>query len=86
MLFNGGTAPESIRDLLHDSPVATDGEFELLGVHYPIIRSQPVPHPFSWNDPPTLVELYSVQLADLGHGIHLLLVCFNNQSLAYAGF
>lgn len=70
VLFNEGTTTESIRELLHDSPAVVDGEFELHGVRYPIIRSQPVPHSYSWNDPPTVVKQYSVQLTDLGHGIY----------------
>lgn len=71
MLFEG-TAPESIRKLLDDNPVSIDGEFELNGVRYPIVRSQPVPHDFRWDDPPSLVELYTVRLIDLGHGNTIL--------------
>lgn len=74
VLFCDGADPESIRKLLNDSPLVSDGEFELHGVRYPMIRSQPVPHPFNWNDPPTRVELYSVQLIDLGHGIHSMFI------------
>ncbi|OJA14155.1 hypothetical protein AZE42_09594 [Rhizopogon vesiculosus] len=43
-----------------------DGEFELNGARYPIMRSQPIPHPFKWNDPGITVELYSVCLTDFG--------------------
>ncbi|KDR77473.1 hypothetical protein GALMADRAFT_65701 [Galerina marginata CBS 339.88] len=66
VLFAEGTAPQSIEKLLEDNPVSVNGEFELHGVQYPIILSQPVPHPFRWDDRPTEVELYSVMLADLG--------------------
>jgi serine/threonine-protein kinase SRPK3 len=70
VLFLDGTAPDSIRELLNDSPLSIDGEFELNGVNYPIIHSQPVPHQWSWDDPAMLVELYTVRLIDFGHGIH----------------
>ena len=70
MLFCDGTAPASIRKLLDSIPLVVDGEFELYGTRFPIIRSQPIPHPFKWNDPPIRVELYYVRLDDFGHGIH----------------
>ncbi|KAF8902208.1 kinase-like protein [Gymnopilus junonius] len=67
VLFDEGIDPESIQEFLNDNPLSIDGEFELHGVRYPIIRSQPIPHPFSWDDPPSEVELYSVSLTDFGH-------------------
>ena len=74
VLFLDGTAPDSIRKLLNDSPLSVDGEFELNSVNYPIIRSQPLPHQWSCDDPAMLVELYTVRLIDFGHGIHPLFV------------
>lgn len=68
VLFAEGTAQQTIREYLDDSPFSIAGEFELHGVQYPIILSQLIPHPFRWNDGPTEVELYSVTLADLGNG------------------
>jgi serine/threonine-protein kinase SRPK3 len=49
-----------------------DEEFEIHGVRYPIVRSQPIPHPFKWNDPGMVVEQYMVCLTDFGHSIHFL--------------
>jgi len=72
VLFKDGTAVPTIRELLHDSPTVIDGEFEIHGVRYPIVRSQPIPHPFKWNDPGTVVEQYTVCLTDFGHGIDFL--------------
>ncbi|KAJ8582922.1 kinase-like protein [Rhizopogon salebrosus TDB-379] len=64
VLFNEGNAPQTIKALLDQSPQVTDGEFELKGARYPIMRSQPIPHPFKWDDPGIMVELYSVCLTD----------------------
>jgi serine/threonine-protein kinase SRPK3 len=60
VLFNEGNAPQTIKELLDQSPQVIDGEFELKGARYPIMRSQPIPHPFKWDDPDITVELYSV--------------------------
>ncbi len=75
MLFSDGTAPETIRKLLEASPPLVDGDFELCGRRYPLIHSQPVPHPFSWDDPPKLVELYFVQLVDFRNGHSIFSSC-----------
>jgi len=74
VLFREGTAPGTIKKLLDESPQIIDGEFELKGTRYPIMRSQPIPHPFLWNDPPITVELYSLCLIGLGSGKHSLFV------------
>ena len=74
MLFDEGTAQQTIREHLDDSPISIDGEFELHGVQYPIILSQPIPHSCRWDDRPTEVELYCVRLADLGNGTHLFIL------------
>ena len=49
-----------------------DGEFELNGVRYPLVRSQPIPHPFKWNDTGMIVEQYTFCLAGLGHGMCII--------------
>jgi len=67
VLFDEGTGTGTIQKLLDESPVQIDGEFELDGVRYPLVRSQPIPHPFKWNDPGIIVEQYPVRLTDLGH-------------------
>ncbi|KAJ8590256.1 kinase-like protein, partial [Rhizopogon salebrosus TDB-379] len=64
VLFNEGNAPRTIKELLDQSPQVIDGEFELKGARYPIMRSQPIPHPFKWDDPGITVELYSVCVTD----------------------
>jgi len=74
VLFAEGTARQTVRELLDDSPISIDGEFELHGAQYPIVLSQPIPHPFKWDDSPTEVELYSVEVADLGSGTHLFIL------------
>jgi serine/threonine-protein kinase SRPK3 len=72
VLFCDGTDGESIQRLLDTSPPSIVCDFELHGERYPIIQSQPIPHPWRWDDPPTRVELYSVRLIDLGHGTSFL--------------
>ena len=72
VLFNEGNASQTIKELLDQSPQVTDGEFELKGTHYPIMRSQPIPHPFKWDNPGIMVELYSVCVTDFGSGKHSL--------------
>jgi serine/threonine-protein kinase SRPK3 len=74
MLFTEETAQQTIQELLDDSPISIDREFELHGVQYPIILSQLIPHPFRWDDCPTEVELYSVRLANLRNGTHLFVL------------
>ena len=73
ILFSDDTAPETIQKLLNESSLTVDGEFELYGMRYPIIRSQPVLHPFSWNDRPVVAELYSVRLVGFGRGYSTLI-------------
>ena len=71
MLFKDGTVTPAIQKLLDESPVMIDGEFESHGVRYPVVLSQPIPHPFKWDDTGIVVEQYTVCLTDLGHGMHL---------------
>src|ERR1700691_3757364 len=68
VLFSEGTDPKTLETLLDQDPQVVDGEFELKGVNYPIMRSQPIPHPFRWNDPGILVETYPVCLMDFSNG------------------
>jgi hypothetical protein len=67
-LFNEGTDTKTLETFLGQNPQVVDGEFELKGVNYPIMRSQPIPHPFRWNDPGILVETYPVCLTDFSNG------------------
>ena len=50
-----------------DGPPTIDREFEVSGKRYPIMRSQPFTHEFSWNSSPQMTELLSVYLTDFGH-------------------
>jgi serine/threonine-protein kinase SRPK3 len=77
VLFTEGAAPQTIRELLDNTPISIDGEFELHGTQYPIILSQPVPNRFQWDDPPIEVELYTVGLTDLGNGMGLYFTTFD---------
>jgi serine/threonine-protein kinase SRPK3 len=70
VLFIEGTATQTLKQLLDQNPQIVDNEFELKGTHYPIMRSQPVPHPFRWNDSGIITETYSVCLTDFSNGGH----------------
>jgi serine/threonine-protein kinase SRPK3 len=74
VLIDEGTDLQTIKEHPDQSPQIIDGEFELKGARYPIMRSQPIPHPFKWNDPGITVELYSICLTDFGSGKHSLLL------------
>ena len=70
VLFLDGTDPESIQEHLDRSTQVIEGDFELKGARYPIMRSQPIPSTFHWDDPGITVELYSFCLIDFGSGKH----------------
>jgi hypothetical protein len=44
------------------------GEIELQGKTYPILRPQPLPHTFKWDDEYMVAELRLFCLNDVGHG------------------
>jgi len=80
-MFTEGTGWRSIQRLLRNSPQRIDGEFELKGRYYQVMRSQPLPNSFLWDDPPIIVELYGLRLAGLSNGKHSLFVQY--RSLAH---
>jgi len=71
-MFDEGTDWLSIEELLDKSPQKIDGEFELKGACYQIMRSQPIPNFFRWNDHRITVESYTLCLAGLSSGKHPL--------------
>jgi serine/threonine-protein kinase SRPK3 len=69
VLFNIACDDESIGAWLSKSgPSTIDGEFEFEGQLLPIVRSQPIPHGFRWDQSPSVTELLNVTLIDFGHG------------------
>ena len=50
---------------------STNGEVELDGATYPVLRLQPQPHGFTWDNMARAVEWYSFVLNDFRHGAHL---------------
>lgn len=75
VLFGPGHDNPGIDALLLDEPPAVDGEFELYGKRYPIMRSQPLRHKFPWDASRHLTELLSVYLTDFSHGPFSLFFC-----------
>jgi serine/threonine-protein kinase SRPK3 len=67
ILFCIGNSPDHIDSQLESTPLETDGDIEVNGVSYPIMRPQPLKHSFRWDDRPNLVELYDLLLIDVGH-------------------
>jgi hypothetical protein len=83
VLFGSGHDDADIDALLLDEPLAVDGEFELYGKRYPIMRSQPLRHKFPWDASRHLTELLSVYLTDFSHGpfsSHVIANCFYGSS------
>ena len=72
VMFIEGTGWQSTQQLLCNSPQKIDGGFELKGGYYQIMRLQPLPNSFLWDDPPIFVELYRHCLAGLSNGKHSL--------------
>jgi len=63
VMFNEGTDPELIEKICDESPQIIDGEFELRGARYQIMRSQPIPNRCLWNDTSINVDDYSLCLS-----------------------
>ena len=78
VMFIEGTGWQPTLQLLCKSPQKIDGGFKLKGGYYPIMRSQPLPSPFLWDDSPTFVELYRLCLAGLSNGKHSLFVQYRS--------
>ncbi|OBZ69641.1 Serine/threonine-protein kinase SRPK [Grifola frondosa] len=62
----GGISDSQVDDILSTEAVVTDGSFELNGEHWPILKSQPIPHSFSPNTTAHDAELIIIVLTDLG--------------------
>ncbi|THV07887.1 kinase-like protein [Dendrothele bispora CBS 962.96] len=54
---------------LAERPAILETEIEVNGTKLPIMRPQPLPHEYKWDDPPFLVELYGMCLSDFSHAI-----------------
>jgi hypothetical protein len=69
VLFDHPYSDADIDALLLNEPLAVDGEFELHGKQYPILRSQPLTHKFPWDASRHLTEVLNVYLTDFSHGL-----------------
>ncbi|KAG1804329.1 kinase-like domain-containing protein [Suillus subaureus] len=68
VLFDEGNVTQIIQELLVQAHQIVNGEFELNGVHHPIMRSQPIAHPLRWNDRGIMIELYTAYVTDFQNG------------------
>jgi len=60
------SSDEDLDRFLESHPAETDGSFELDGETYPIIKSQPIPHGYSWDTSAFEAELMLIYLVDYG--------------------
>lgn len=67
ILFWFSQTPEMIERELVEAPLV-EGHVSLAGKNYPIVRSQPIPHNWHWDDSGHTVELFRFCLNDLGQG------------------
>ncbi|KAF9066091.1 kinase-like protein [Rhodocollybia butyracea] len=66
ILFNMIRGDPHVEEQLSSESVIEDGEVEVKGQKYPILRSQPIHHGYAWDVTPFLAELMSFCLTDLG--------------------
>ncbi|KAH9929341.1 kinase-like domain-containing protein [Fomitopsis serialis] len=57
---------EDLDRFLEANPAETDGSFELDGESYPLLKSQPIPHGYSWDTNAFEAELMLIYLVDYG--------------------
>jgi serine/threonine protein kinase len=53
---------------------AIEGEIELQGATYPLLKAQPLPHTFEWDDKPLDAECHMFCLNDMGNGERLVIM------------
>ena len=58
-----------IEETIAKESTLVDGTFELKGIQYPILRSQPFRPKISWDASPFMSETIQVVLSDLGAGM-----------------
>ncbi|KAI0761641.1 kinase-like domain-containing protein, partial [Trametes elegans] len=66
ILFNSVGSDKSVDDQLREDPPAVESEFEVEGKKYPVFRSQPLRHSFTWDASPLDAEIMQFTIADLG--------------------
>jgi hypothetical protein len=66
MLFTSG-----IEDVIAPT---IEGEIELHGVTYPLMKAQPLPHRFHWDDKRLVAETRTFCLNDVGNGKSLTIM------------
>ena len=53
---------------LEANPAEVEGQTQLEGEDYPIIKSQPIPNSYAWDTSAFEAETMIIYLAGLGHG------------------
>ncbi|KAI0029591.1 kinase-like protein [Vararia minispora EC-137] len=66
ILFNSVKGDNDVEDRLKTETVAVEGEVEIKGETYPVLRSQPIRHDFAWDASPFISEIMQFVLVDLG--------------------
>lgn len=68
IVFVTSQMTEWIEPELAAAPPIVEGNITLSGSSYPLVRSQPIPHGFRWDDDGNAVERAQFCLNDLSHG------------------
>ncbi|KAF9068745.1 kinase-like domain-containing protein [Rhodocollybia butyracea] len=66
ILFNAISGDPHVEEQLNSESVIEDGQVEVKGEKYPILRSQPIRHSTAWNVTPFMAEVMLFCLTDLG--------------------
>jgi len=70
LLFGNSLFPsdDEMQQYLETNPAEVEGQTQLEGESYPIIKSQPIPNGYAWDTSAFEAEKMIIYLTDLGHG------------------
>lgn len=57
-----------MQQYLEANPAEVEGQTEIEGEIYPILKSQPIPNEYTWDTSAFEAEKMIIHLTDLGHG------------------
>ncbi|KAI0806864.1 kinase-like domain-containing protein [Fomes fomentarius] len=61
------SSDDDLRHYLESSPPKVEGDVNLDGQTYPLVKSQPIPHRYTWDTSAFEAETMTIYLTDLGH-------------------
>jgi serine/threonine-protein kinase SRPK3 len=69
ILFDAVNGDKDVEEQLKAEPITIEGEVEIKGEKYPVLRSQPIRHNFTWDASPFIAEIMQFVIIDFGQGI-----------------